>query len=225
MIKINNTVNKMLRHINVVHNNKNKVRFGVCISIPKNASKSVLDILELGPNSDEENTASLIIYENHQRATILSKKYDFNNLFVFTFVRNPYDRCISWYEYHKNLEPYRSLSFSTWIEQEMPHHWKIQNQTDFELEGISPLLQYNFVERQKVDFIGKIESFLDDMKTIIVKLNMLCKKNDITYRFDFIDKQVNTSNRSYDWHYYVRETKEMVSSLLNKDFEFFGYEK
>ncbi len=146
MINLGNLVKTLLDNRNVIHINNSGVRIGVFISIPKNASKSILNILALGKNRDQENTSSLIIYENHQRASILSQKYDLNNLFVFSFVRNPYDRCISWYEYHKNMELYRSLSFSSWVKQRMPHHWRIQNQTDYVSEGFSPLFQYNFVE-------------------------------------------------------------------------------
>nr|VFJ58830.1 MAG: Sulfotransferase family protein [Candidatus Kentron sp. FW]VFJ58925.1 MAG: Sulfotransferase family protein [Candidatus Kentron sp. FW]VFJ63126.1 MAG: Sulfotransferase family protein [Candidatus Kentron sp. FW] len=156
-----------------MHDNKTGERIAVFISIPKNASQSIIKILELGENRDEENTASLVIHENHQRARILNQRFDLNNLFVFCFSRNPYDRCVSWYRYHKNIEPYRSLSFDSWVMNGMPHHWIVQNLTDYVSEGITPLLQYNFLEQYKVDFVGKLENFSHDMKVIIERLNIM----------------------------------------------------
>lgn len=82
----------------VLHCNYGGERIAAFVSIPKNASKSVLDILELGANRDHDNTTSLVIYENHQRAAVLARKYNLAELFVFCFARNPYSRCISWYQ-------------------------------------------------------------------------------------------------------------------------------
>lgn len=202
-------------------------RIGAFISIPKNASKTVLSILELGRNRDIENTDSPIIYENHQRGTILKNKYDLENLFVFCFSRNPYDRCISWYEYHRFLEPYSSMSFTDWIKSGLPHHWIKQNATNYPKEGISPLLQYNFVENCKIDFIGRIENFQEGLQTVIEKLNIICEEKQVKRHFIFKDRKLNsTSNRRSDIdYYYTQETKDIVYSLLQKDFHFFDYKR
>jgi hypothetical protein len=226
MINLRHLLKTKLGNSNIIHNNNSGFRIAAFISIPRNASNSIRKILELGKNRAQENTSSLIIYENHQRASILSQTYDLNNLFVFCFARNPYDRCVSWYEYHKNIVPYRSLSFSSWVKQGMPHHWSIQNQTDYVSEGISPLLQYNFIEQVKLDFVGRIGNFPDDLKKVVERLNMICKEKDITYRFSFSNKKVNTSSRIHEFEYYYnQQTKEIVYSLLKKDFEYWGYEK
>ncbi len=220
MIRISEIVSSIKMNLirkrrSVIHNNKNGVRIGAFISIPKNASKSILNFLELGPNRDQETTTSLIIYENHQRAEVLARKYDLNNLFVFCFSRNPYDRCVSWYQFHKAIEPYNKLTFESWIKEGMPHHWNIQNQTNYQLTGLSPLLQFNFVENYKVDFIGSLENFSEDLNKIIKKLNSICIAKNIKYRFKFVNKKMNTSKRYSDFElYYTEETKEIVYSLL-----------
>jgi len=215
-----------LRKAPVIHSNPQAIRIAAFISIPKNASKSMLEILALGPNRDVENTTSLVIYENHQRAVVLRQKYNLSHLFVFCFVRNPYDRCVSWYEYHKDIEPYHSMPFESWIRNGMPHHITVQNGTDYVAEGLSPLLQYNYVESQRIDFIGRMESFEQDMVNIIEKLNTICATKGLLHRFEYIDSKVNTSNRISDYeHYYTKETKEIVFSTLQKDFEYFGYPK
>ncbi|MDY6904695.1 MAG: sulfotransferase family 2 domain-containing protein [Thermodesulfobacteriota bacterium] len=208
----------------VIHDNRNAIRIGAFISIPKNASKSVLDILELGHNRDEETTRSLVIYENHQRAAVLDRKYGLDNLFVFCFSRNPYDRCVSWFEYHKDIEPYKFYTFESWIKNGMPHHWDIQNQTNYAEKGLSPLLQYNFVENYKVDFIGQIENFSRDINTVIERLNTICENRGLRHRFQYTPKRVNTSERHTDLqHYYTKETREIVYAHLKQDFMHFGY--
>ena len=209
-----------------MHDNETGERIAVFISIPKNASQSIIKILKLGENRDEENTASLVVHENHQRARILNQKFDLNNLFVFCFARNPYDRCVSWYRYHKNIEPYRSLSFYSWVMSEMPHHWTVQNRTDYASEGITPLLQCNFLEHYKVDFIGKLEDFPRDMEVIIERLNLICEEKKLKYRFRYVNKRINRSKRATDFtRYYNPETEEMVYALLEKDFLHFGYDR
>ena len=217
---------KILRGKIIIHDNKNAIRIAAFISIPKNASNTIREILELGPNRGRENTTSLVIYENHQRAEVLNQKYDLSKLFVFCFSRNPYDRCVSWYESNKGIEPYKSLEFTDWIKQGMPHHWKLQNQTNFVSTGISPLLQYNFVEQYKVDFLGKMETFSTDLKIVVERLNHICEQKGLSHRFRYTNKKRNKSIRNPEYkNYYNQETREIVYSLLKKDFHHFGYKK
>lgn len=204
---------------------KNLKRIGAFISIPKNASKTVLDIMALGKNRDIEYTDSLVIYENHQRGAVLAKRYNLEQLFVFCFSRNPYDRCISWYTYHRLLEPYKSMSFDDWVKSGLPHHWIRQNATNYASEGISPLLQYNFIKDCKIDFIGRIENFEQDLKGIIEKLNAICSRQKIDSRFSYNQKHLNASEKQSENIGYTDETRKIVYTLLKKDFEYFGYEK
>lgn len=210
----------------IINSNPQAIRIAAFISIPKNASKSVLEILALGHNRDVEDTNSLVIYENHQRASVLKCRYDLNNLFVFCFARNPYDRCVSWYEYHRNIEPYCTISFESWVRKGLPHHLTVQNCTDYIAEGLSPLLQFNYLESQRIDFVGRIETFKSDMMIIVERLNALCAQKGLKHRFVYSDCKINTSNRLSDFeHYYSKETKEIVYSILQKDFTHFGYHK
>ena len=59
--------------------NEKTIIVGVFISIPKCASKTILDMFKLGKNRDNhfsEKSEQFIIYENHQRFIILLKPYD-----------------------------------------------------------------------------------------------------------------------------------------------------
>ena len=200
---------------------------GVFISIPKCASKTILKMFNLGQNRDnhlDEKQNTFIIYENHQRLQILEKKYNLENKFIFTFVRHPYNRIKSWYDFHKNTEPYKSKNLNEWIKDGCKTHWKIQNETNWEKEGLSPLLQYNFVEgNKKINFIGKMENFNDDCKLLILKLNKIFKDNKMTKRINFKNIKINKSKKSNEK--LNEESKKIIYELFKKDFEYFKYNR
>lgn len=211
---------------------KNRIHHKIAcfVSIPKCASKSVLSILQLGKNRDldhKEATERYVIYENHQRLAVLQRKYPLDSLYLFTFAANPYKRIQSWFAYHQRHPFYRKYStFSQWIYQGCPCHWKKQNATSWHHLGKTPLLQYNFVENashRKVDFIGKLENFEEDLRHIITHLNEICHLRKIPHTFNYRSVQKNTSNKSKCL--YTPETKEKVYQMFQKDFEYFGYEK
>lgn len=207
-------------------------KVGVYISIPKCASKTILELYQLGKNRDNDKRDKIhpIIYENHQRLKILEKKYNLSNKFIFTFVRNPYDRVVSWYNYHKNSKKerenkiYREYSLNDWIEKGCPTHWIKQNQTNWKEENKTPLLQYNFVEgNTKVDYIGKMEEFEKDNLKIMEILNKIYKKEniDIKLEYNFIKK--NSSNRKED--ILTEKSKQIIYKMFKKDFDEFNYDK
>ena len=212
-------------------------RIGLFISIPKNASQSTRAILELGTRETSLFKNQLVIDKNHATAANQSRQYDLNNLFVFCFSRNPYTRSVSWYKYHKKVgRPlYNSITFEEWVNKGMPDEWGarggiLSGPADGSPQNFrdrSPLLQYNFVEGGKVDFIGKLENFRPDMMIVIDRLNELCKKKGVHFRFKFSDIRANSSIKpDFDYDsYYNKNTKATVYSLLKKDFEYFGYDK
>lgn len=200
---------------------------GAFISIPKNGTYTVKKILKLNKDSDRA-YGSTIISKKHQRGAVLQKKYRLKDLFVFCFVRNPYDRVISWYEYHKErkLEPYASLTFEEWVQEGLPHHWDILKGTDWGKENLSPLLQYNFVNECKVDFVGRTDHFERDMKKVIHSLNTRLIQKGLEPDFEYLNIRHNTSRRSRKTEeYYTPELKEIVRKKLHPDFEHFGFEK
>jgi hypothetical protein len=108
----------------------------------------------------------------------------------------------------------------------MPHHFKIQNRTNYKQLGLTPLLQGVFIKNCKVDFIGRIENFDKDINHVINKLNDLCSKHSLAYKFNFQPIKINTSIRSIDTEsYYDHESKEALYSLLEPDFIQLNYPK
>lgn len=204
-------------------------KFSAFISIPKCGTKTILEMYRLGMNRDndeEEKRNCFVIYENHQRLKILENKFNLENKFVFTLVRNPYDRIKSWYEYHKFISPiYYNTSLNNWIKMGCPTHWKIQNKTNWAKEGLSPLLQYNFIEgNKKIDFIGKMENFEEDNRKIIAKLNRIFRENNVKKRIIYKDIKLNSKKWKTN-EKITNENKELIYKMFKKDFDYFGYSK
>jgi hypothetical protein len=196
------------------------------VSVPKCGSHSIRGILALGENRDEDSEEPIechVIYENHQRLAVLEQKYDLAGKYVFAFVRNPYDRLSSWYQFHSKMEPYRSCTFEQWVISGCPTHWTIQNATDWAAEGLSPLLQNNFLAGEKaVDFIGRMENFPNDIQKVIAGLNAICGQRGIDRRFAYRELKMNRSKPHAN--HYTAEMKNVVFALFREDFETFGYE-
>lgn len=202
-------------------------KVGCFVSIPKCASKSVLVILGLGRNrdsDDEETGEHHVIYENHQRLRVLQDRYELGDKFVFGFVRNPYDRLVSWFAYHRRLSPYSAFTFRDWILAGCPSHWTVQNRTDWRSEGLSPLLQHNFLEPGPVDLVGRIERFEQDLQTVVAALNRRCVERGIARRFAYRAVKINASTRrARPESYFDRDTAAQVYELFRPDFEAYGY--
>jgi hypothetical protein len=207
---------------------KEPIILGAFISIPKCASKTILEMFKFGRNRDNhftEKSDQFIIYENHQRLKILEDKYDLKNKYIFTFVRHPYQRIISWFYYHKNIEPYKSQSVNEWISNGCQTHWHIQNKTNWKKENLSPLLQYNFIDGDsEINYIGKIENFEQDCKYIISQLNKLFEQNNCPKKILYKKIKKNTSfNKNND--VITDENKSLIYNMFRKDFDYFNYHK
>jgi len=210
---------------------------GVFISIPNCDSNSIREMFELGKNHNDHNdynnhnnhnnnNGKSIIDENHQRLEILENKYDLKNKYIFTFVRHPYERIKSWFYYHKNIEPYKSHSLNEWISLGCQTHWKRQNQTNWAEEKLSPLLQYNFIHGESnINYIGKIENYEHDCKTIISQLNILFDQNNCQKKIVYSNIKKNSPRSKSNNDLITPENKRLIYRKFRKDFYYFNYKK
>ena len=198
------------------------------ISIPKCASKSIQKTLELGIGRDNELHATKeehVISENHQRLKVLEVKYNINELFSFCFVRNPYDRIISWYKYYKSHPSYNKITLNEWVALGCPIHWESQNKTNWKKEKLNPLLQFNFIDSNRgnnVDFIGRMENYDDDIEKLRKILNDIFKEKGFEKFIPFTKVHIN---KTYKGEELTVESKEIIYNLFKKDFEYFDYKK
>ena len=145
---------------------------------------------------------------------------DLNHYYKFTFVRNPWDRLVSWYFYHvnhidsRNVCWYRNFNFQEWCKRGFMTHWntmkdgtcwKDKDVLDYQ-EWIPSQNQYNF--------IGKVENFQKDFDIICDRLGI--PKKELPYH--------NKSNHKHYTEYYDDEARQIVAEKYAKDIEYFGYE-
>jgi len=198
-------------------------RIGCYISIPRNGNDVMMKGLQISGLRDLDNSSDEVVYENHQRGAILKDRYNLEDLYLFTFVINPYSRCISWYNYHYKLgiKPYVDYTFDEWIKAGLPHHWTKQNMSEYS-KDLTPILQYTFTKGCSPNFIGHIENFKNDIKEVLANLNRSSLK-----KYNEADFNIHSSNEieGYYRNYYTAETADIVYNTLKDDFLHFNYNK
>ena len=143
--------------------------------------------------------------------------YGHRNHFQFAFVRNPWDRLVSCFlDKTKRTvgTKYQLRAYIKYID---------SNFTEF-VHGIATddvnncdnhhRLQYNLINHDYVNFIGKFEQFQKDFDYICNKVGISDSK--LPHR--------NKSKRTHYTEYYDDETREIVAEKYAKDIEYFGYE-
>lgn len=152
------------------------------------------------------------------------------DVFRFCFVRNPYNRLFSAYNnkiYNNDIEYLKiqngirkkcfvlddKISFIDFIfyvikqdiaEQDI--HWRIQ-------------AELIFYDEINYSFIGKLESFDNDFKYVLEKLNVEEKL------FYIIEEKINKTERLIVGPKYNHELADLVYKKYFKDFKCFGYSK
>jgi chondroitin 4-sulfotransferase 11 len=175
---------------------KKKILF---IHIPKTGG-STIENLFFGSN----------LYSNHK----INSAYNdpkFDDYYRFAFVRNPYLRLISVFNYYRNR-----INTKSQISQQF---LALDSLDDFVLkfgEFKKFLLcrtQYHFYHGAEIDFLGHFEQFLDDLKFLINKFNICGEIPNKRHVRENEDMNITP------------EFIKMVNKKFHKDFCKFGYRK
>ena len=192
--------------------------------VPKVPGSTIARALELYTNA---NTGPMHLYrfENvkperldgfvgnndvHVSASEVKKKLraKYEKYFTFSFVRNPWDWCISIYHYisqtpsHRGFNLYnRYGNFANYVKSSSQKH--LQSDWFFDKEN-----------KPCVDFIGKFETLQQDFNTICDKIGIPRQK--LPHK--------NKSNHKHYTEYYDDETRQIVAELYAKDIDYFEYE-
>lgn len=168
---------------------------------------------------------------------------DWDDYFSFAFVRNPWDRLVSWYSMIREAKemtwwdalcsPRKRRHFFA-LRRGRRKYWQyvLENSTSFdefirfcgddiEVEpGIFVSIYRNQLDYLTdedgtllVDFIGRFENFASDLAVILNRLGIQ-------------EAAIPHENRSKHRHYslyYTPETRELVSRIYARDIETFGY--
>ena len=180
------------------------------IHIPRTAGTSMVRALNI--KNDSHETAE---QKKNKLGSIWNKK------FKFAFVRNPWSRVVSWYNFCKqlNLPPkqkqYYKLPFEQWVLNGLCTHWEISAP---KFNGSHPLNLYEYVMlngKLIVDYVGRYENLKEDF-------NKICRKLGISKRC--LPHTYKTSNKNFDYrNFYNSKTKNIVGRRFCKDIELFNY--
>lgn len=186
----------------------------IFIRIPKNASTSIVHAT--GPTK-------------HYSVKFLEDDVgvDLGKYFKFCIIRNPFDRLVSWFFYHKNvvnlsnrisnerlINHYKNIDFKQWIAGgcQLPDSW-VQESDKY---NPNPLHQHLWVcdadENLRVDYAGRYENLKDDYN----KISKIIKNNKKLIKLN------SSKHKSYE-QYYDNETINIVNEIFEKDLNLFKY--
>jgi hypothetical protein len=194
----------------------------VFVSIPGTGSGAVHHLLGRRRERDSSSIADPAILDNHATFRVLLERYGPTELarrFTFSFVRNPWARCNWWFRAHAALAPYSSYNFHDWIRAGMPHHWVWQN-ASFYASQQTPLRQKPFLIDHDggdvmVDFVGRVESFHDDIAYLARLLSI--------HSFASARRRILLTPDGDHRRYYTEDTADLVATALADDIATFGY--
>jgi len=133
----------------------------------------------------------------------------FDSYFKFMFIRNPWDRMVSQYEW-------RNLAICLKSKIELPEKISKQDFKSF-LQRQEGWRYIDLMQDKKgnrgIDFVGRFENLQEDF-------NIVCDKIGIPRQ------QLSHYNKTKHKHYteyYDDETREIVAEKYAKDIEYFGY--
>ena len=132
----------------------------------------------------------------------------FESYFKFAFVRNPWKRLVSEYEFikrrpdHGRYKKLMKMTYNDYIKYQAKR---------FNAHQVNMLVDKN--GKLQMDFIGKFENLQEDWNFVCDKLGI--ENKELSHR----KKAVKVD---YD-NYYNEENKQLVATLWKKDIETFGY--
>jgi hypothetical protein len=176
----------------------------------------------LGPPRLAHLTASEYVIKGH------IQQQQFDRLFKFSFVRNPWDRLVSEYLYRGH-----SFSFKDWLFK----HFPTQDDDDFQgaydaYRHIKP--QYDFLYDQQgkllVDYVGRFENLVSDFSEVSEliteqRLSLPHQNKTPVAGFKHKVRALVIPKRKLDYQdYFDSESREFVENLYAQDIKHFAYQ-
>jgi chondroitin 4-sulfotransferase 11 len=206
----------------MIINNENKFVF---IHIPKTAGTSLaksigqsLEKCEFGGMGKKLDTHATI----RQVRRHLGQKYD--SYYSFAFVRNPWDRMLSWYAFLCHGETVRrplqakvkAMGFKRWLMQDEhilknsfdSNEKKVAGQRRSQLDWIGEN------DAILVDFVGRFENLEHDYEVI----------RGVIGSGPLLREHKKKSNHAHYREVYDDEMRQFVEEYFSRDIEAFGYE-
>ena len=135
--------------------------------------------------------------------------------FKFAFVRNPWDRLVSWY--HMCTQRAAENNFSRYIKENAPTFDDFVIKTTTGIAEKTTYNQLDYVTDENgvvmLDFVGRYETLHEGLAIVKVRLNL-----------SFELPHVNKSDHKNYREYYTNETREIVAQRFARDVRYFGYD-
>jgi hypothetical protein len=166
-----------------------------------------------------------------------SELYELPNYYSFTFVRNPYDRALSAYlgaaVSRKGLpgvrvrNGFRRFQFNVKSKEHFHEFLEFLDSGGLYADRHWwPQADLLFQPAERFSFIGKLESIVRDMKTVLRTAGVntdyserLTEPHEIEKKFE---NKIQSAHAKTQLYYSVR-ARELVQKLYRRDFELFGY--
>lgn len=147
----------------------------------------------------------------------LLTKPEINSFFKFCFVRNPWDRAVSGYKWHKRIKNPK-ITFREYLLLCKKHFHMNQDNRSMNLENCHFLPQSWYVfDKQKsllMDFVGKYETLQTDMNFVLSKLNMELSE---------LQNHNKSKKAPYFFYYYDIRNIFLVKNIYKEDIVNFKY--
>jgi len=218
------------------------------IHIQKTAGSSLARLLK----SHAPDTRPFLGQHDH---ALMAKKHlasEWDEYYKFAFVRNPWDRLVSWYEMIRQdgrlLPWYKRLPYEM-----IRHNGKVfpSSQRLLQRKHYKPLWQYVLRNSTNFDeFLLNCTDIIDDVdgkrSFMYNQLDYIANEDgdiivDFVGKFENLEQDINTVlkalrlesrplphvNKSQHRHYsvyYTEETKNLVAERYSRDIQFFGYQ-
>lgn len=143
-------------------------------------------------------------------------KQKWNDAYKFTFVRNPWDKVVSLYEYRRKKDKTkiasRKIAFTEWVKLTLgpdrdPYYYN-------NIKSFQPQVEWLKDDEGAIaiNFIGKFESIRSDFEQIRQTIGT---SGELSH--------LNATKRSNYRDYYNDETRQIVANWYREDIEAFGY--
>lgn len=125
--------------------------------------------------------------------------------FLYTFIRDPYDRAVSMYEYFRQKGDIKCNSFEEYCDNLI--------RVD-KMHSRAKLPQMYWLKGVEFDFVGKFEALEKDLKELSAIIGVDLKEIP----------HLNPSKRKDTDSYYNDKTRKIITNYYKEDFDNLGYE-
>ena len=145
-----------------------------------------------------------------------------NTYFKFAFIRNPYDRAISSYEFNNQYNSYNSNvnNNNTFFD-----FYNSSKDANMNIFCHSFLSQYDNIKNTyndiQIDYLAKFENISDELIFILKNIGV----PDYTKHVKISNQKVNSTIKKNITEYYDDASLAIINDILKNDFEFLDYEK